>query len=92
VVGLGVLLAGWHRLGSSGSWTATSALVVLILGSQDPGSVTAYTGLTALGAGIGLASLQQPHPPTEDEWRRRAGWRGRIRSGRPRSLALRARR
>ncbi len=104
VVGLGVLLAGRHRLGGSGSWTATSALFVLILGSEDPGFVTAYTGLTALGAGIGLAvtaafaplplapaqeqlralrdtlagqlddladGLQQPHSPTEDEWRRR---------------------
>ena len=104
VVGLGVLLAGWHRLGSSGSWTATSALFVLVLGTGDSGFVLAYTGLTALGAAIGLAvtaafpplplapaqeqlralrdtlagqledladGLQQEHPPTEDEWRRR---------------------
>ena len=41
MVGLGVLLAGWHRLGGSGSWTATSALFVPILGSEDPGFVTA---------------------------------------------------
>jgi uncharacterized membrane protein YgaE (UPF0421/DUF939 family) len=54
VVAGGVLLAGWRRLGSSGSWTATSALFVLVLGSQDPGFVAAYTGLTALGAAIGL--------------------------------------
>ncbi|SDN77359.1 aromatic acid exporter family protein [Geodermatophilus sp. DSM 45219] len=55
VVAGGVLLAGWHRLGSSGSWTATSALFVLVLGTQDPGFVAAYTGLTAIGAVIGLA-------------------------------------
>ncbi|TFV53974.1 hypothetical protein E4P41_20275 [Geodermatophilus sp. DF01-2] len=55
VVAVGVLLAGWHRLGSSGSWVATSALFVLVLGSHDSGFVMAYTGLTALGAVIGLA-------------------------------------
>jgi uncharacterized membrane protein YgaE (UPF0421/DUF939 family) len=55
VVAAGVLLAGWRRLGSSGSWTATSALFVLVLGSEGSGFVAAYTGLTALGAGIGLA-------------------------------------
>ncbi|WP_448639646.1 FUSC family protein [Geodermatophilus sp. URMC 63] len=104
VTAASVLLAGWRLLGSSGSWTATSALFVLVLGTQDSGFVVAYTGLTAVGAVIGLAvtaafpplplapaaeqlqvlrdtlagqledladGLQQEHPPTEDEWRRR---------------------
>jgi uncharacterized membrane protein YgaE (UPF0421/DUF939 family) len=55
VVAASVLLAGWRRLGSSGSWTATSALFVLVLGTQDTGFVWAYTGLTAVGTVIGLA-------------------------------------
>lgn len=55
VVGAGVLLAGWRRLGSAGSWTTTAALFVLILGSENPDYVVAYTGLTALGAAAGLA-------------------------------------
>jgi uncharacterized membrane protein YgaE (UPF0421/DUF939 family) len=55
VVAASVLLAGWRHLGSSGSWTATSALFVLVLGTQDSGFVVAYTGLTAVGAVLGLA-------------------------------------
>jgi len=58
VVVVGVVLAGWHRLGSSGSWVATSALFVLIIGDEDPMSyVPAYAGLTLLGALIGTAVL-----------------------------------
>ncbi|WP_369135394.1 hypothetical protein [Modestobacter sp. I12A-02662] len=56
VVGAGVLLAGWQRLGSARSWVPTAALFVLIIGGQDPvGYVLGYAGLTALGAVVGVA-------------------------------------
>ncbi|GAB3356918.1 FUSC family protein [Modestobacter lapidis] len=56
VVAIGVLLAGWHRLGSAGSWLPTSALFVLIIGRDNPtGYVLGYTGLTFLGALVGVA-------------------------------------
>lgn len=56
VVGIGVLLAGWHRLGSARSWLPTSALFVLIIGSGNPTAyVLGYCGLTLLGALVGLA-------------------------------------
>ncbi|KGH46547.1 hypothetical protein IN07_11790 [Modestobacter caceresii] len=58
VVSIGVLLAGWHRLGSSGSWVTTSALFVLIIGGGDPVDyVLGYAGLTFFGALIGTAVL-----------------------------------
>ena len=56
VVAAGVLLAGWWRLGTMGSWVPTAALFTLVIGSRDPtGFVGAYTGLTLLGAAIGVA-------------------------------------
>ncbi|MCZ2815371.1 FUSC family protein [Modestobacter sp. VKM Ac-2984] len=58
VVTLGVVLAGWHRLGGSGSWVPTSALFVLIIGGGDPlDYVVGYAGLTFFGALIGTAVL-----------------------------------
>ncbi|WP_249522500.1 hypothetical protein [Modestobacter marinus] len=58
VVTVGVLLAGWHRLGGSGSWVPTSALFVLIIGGGDPlDYVLGYAGLTFFGALIGTAVL-----------------------------------
>jgi uncharacterized membrane protein YgaE (UPF0421/DUF939 family) len=56
VVLVGVFLAGWPRLGSMGSWVATASLFVLILGRGDPvGFIGAYTGLTLVGAAVGIA-------------------------------------
>lgn len=56
VVAVGVLLGGWHRLGSSRSWVPTSALFVLIIGNANPtGYVLGFAGLTLLGALVGLA-------------------------------------
>ncbi|MEI4271823.1 hypothetical protein TEK04_08815 [Klenkia sp. LSe6-5] len=56
VVGLGVLLAGWHWLGTAATWVPTAALFTLIIGNADPvGYVAGYAGLTLLGACIGLA-------------------------------------
>ncbi|MGY5883035.1 hypothetical protein [Modestobacter lacusdianchii] len=58
VVTAGVLLAGWGRLGSAGSWVPTSALFVLIIGAGDPiDYVAGYAGLTFFGALIGVAVL-----------------------------------
>lgn len=58
VVTAGMLLAGWHRLGSSGSWVPTSALFVLIIGGEDPlDYVLGFAGLTFVGALIGTAVL-----------------------------------
>ncbi|GAA4758870.1 hypothetical protein GCM10023328_47830 [Modestobacter marinus] len=58
VVTAGMLLAGWHRLGSSGSWVPTSALFVLIIGGGDPVDyVLGFAGLTFAGALIGTAVL-----------------------------------
>jgi uncharacterized membrane protein YgaE (UPF0421/DUF939 family) len=55
VVGLGSLIGGWPRLGSMASWVPISAMFVLIVGRSDPGQyVTAYLGLTALGAVDGV--------------------------------------
>ncbi|OMQ13959.1 hypothetical protein A7K94_0220005, partial [Modestobacter sp. VKM Ac-2676] len=105
VIGVGVLLSGWHRLGSARSWVPTAALFVLIFGESDPFNyVAAYVGLIVFGTLIGTAvtavlpqlplapaqeqlarlrdvlaaqlddladGLQQEHPPTEEEWRKR---------------------
>ncbi|MGY1827310.1 FUSC family protein [Blastococcus sp. SYSU DS0541] len=55
VVAIGVLLAGWGRLGSSSSWLPTSALFVLVLGQDNPtGYVLAFAGLTFAGALVGI--------------------------------------
>ncbi|MGY1753553.1 hypothetical protein [Blastococcus sp. SYSU D01042] len=56
VVAVGVLVAGWSRLGGARSWVPTSALFVLVIGSGDPTAyVLGYCGLTLLGALVGLA-------------------------------------
>ncbi|TKJ22193.1 hypothetical protein [Blastococcus sp. CCUG 61487] len=56
VIAVGVLLAGWERLGSSSSWVPTSALFVLIIGHANPFHyVLGYAGLTLLGALVGVA-------------------------------------
>jgi uncharacterized membrane protein YgaE (UPF0421/DUF939 family) len=55
-VGIALLVSGWRRLGSMGSWAVTSALFVLILGDQDPEAyVVAYAGLVVAGALVGVA-------------------------------------
>lgn len=55
VVGGGILLAGWTRLGQGGEWVPLSGMFVLIVGSADRmGYVVAYVGLTTLGAVIGM--------------------------------------
>lgn len=57
VVGVGSLIAGWPRLGPMASWVPISAMFVLIVGRSDPGRyVTAYLGLTALGAIVGVVA------------------------------------
>ncbi len=65
VVGGGVVLAGWARLGPGGEWVPLAGVFVLIIGGTDRvGFVMAYVGLTALGAliGIGLNVLWPPLP------------------------------
>lgn len=57
VVGIGSLIGGWHRLGSMASWVPISGMFVLIVGRSDPERyVTAYLGLTALGAVVGVVA------------------------------------
>lgn len=56
VVAVGVLLAGWPRLGGASSWLPSSALFVLIIGANNPTAyVLGYCGLTLMGAAVGLA-------------------------------------
>ena len=65
VVALGVLIAGWRRLGAMASWVPTAALFTLVIGGQDPtGFIGAYTGLTLLGAliGVGVNLVFPPLP------------------------------
>ena len=65
VVGGGMLLAGWARLGAGGERVPLAGVFVLIIGGADRlGFVMAYVGLTALGAviGIGLNLLWPPLP------------------------------
>ncbi|MBB5475298.1 hypothetical protein HNR08_004034 [Cellulomonas hominis] len=67
VVLVGVLLSGWRVLGDMGSWLPTSALFVLVIGDADPvGYVSAYVGLTLVGAaiGVGVNALLPPLPLT----------------------------
>lgn len=66
VIGVGVLVAGWRRLGTAASWVPTSALFVLILAgdSNVVEYVSSYGGLTLLGMVIGLVVnvLSPAHP------------------------------
>jgi uncharacterized membrane protein YgaE (UPF0421/DUF939 family) len=105
VIGIGVLLSGWQRLGTASNWLPTSALFVLVLGNDNPlHYVAGFAGLILMGSMVGLAvtaafpplpltpaavalarlretlaeqlddlvtGLQEEHPPTHDEWRRR---------------------
>lgn len=67
VVLAGVLLSGWRVFGSSGSWVATSAMFVLVIGHDDPVDYTlAYVGLTTVGAliAIGVNALVPALPLT----------------------------
>ncbi|MGY1709307.1 aromatic acid exporter family protein [Geodermatophilus sp. SYSU D00758] len=58
VVGIGVLLGGWKRLGSGAAWLPTSGLFVLVLGNEHPlHYVAGFAGLTLLGALIGLVLI-----------------------------------
>lgn len=53
-VGIGTLLAPLRWLGAMGSWAPIAALFVLILGATNPEQfLTAYLGLTTLGAVVG---------------------------------------
>ncbi|GGR53270.1 uncharacterized membrane protein YgaE (UPF0421/DUF939 family) [Nocardioides luteus] len=55
VIGLGMLATAWQWLGASGTWVPTAALFVLIIGAEDPMAfVSAYGGLTLIGAVIGV--------------------------------------
>ncbi|WP_152189526.1 aromatic acid exporter family protein [Georgenia satyanarayanai] len=51
-----VVLAGWHRLGAMGGWVPTAALFSLIIGNPDGSYVSAYAGLTFLGALVGVTA------------------------------------
>lgn len=55
VVVVSVVLAGWGRLGPMGGWVPTAALFSLIIGNPDGAYVSAYAGLTLLGALVGIA-------------------------------------
>jgi uncharacterized membrane protein YccC len=65
VVGVGVGLANWKRLGAMGVWIPFAALFILVLGGRDPGYyVLGYAGLTAFGAVVGVAvNLAAPQLP-----------------------------
>lgn len=54
VVAVGVLLAGWWRLGSMGSWVPSAALFTAVIGRGEAFYVGAYAGLVLLGALIGV--------------------------------------
>ncbi|AEG43221.1 aromatic acid exporter family protein [Isoptericola variabilis] len=69
-VGLALLVSTWRVLGDMGLWAVTSALFVLILGQANPEEyVGAYSGLVALGAGVGVVInlLVPPLPLTPSE-------------------------
>ncbi|PYG02236.1 Uncharacterized membrane protein YgaE, UPF0421/DUF939 family [Georgenia satyanarayanai] len=51
-----VVLAGWRRFGSMGGWVPTAALFSLIIGNPDGAYVSAYAGLTLLGALVGITA------------------------------------
>jgi uncharacterized membrane protein YgaE (UPF0421/DUF939 family) len=56
VVAVAGLVAGWRRLGLSGSWVPVSALFVLVLGGGDPTHyLGGYLGLMSLGMLVGTA-------------------------------------
>lgn len=70
VIGLGMLAVNLRWLGDMGTWVPTAALFVLIIGAEDPVAfVSAYGGLTLIGAAIGVAMTvlfpQLPLVPAE---------------------------
>ncbi|GAA1977449.1 hypothetical protein GCM10009718_12310 [Isoptericola halotolerans] len=71
VVGASLLISGWRGFGEMGSWVATSAIFVLILGNVDALEyVGSFAGLVVAGAAVGVAiNLALPPLPlrlTED--------------------------
>jgi hypothetical protein len=70
VVGIALLCVGWRIFGDMGSWTVTSAIFVLILGSGEGfGYIGSYAGLIVVGAaiGIGVNLALPPLPLTPSE-------------------------
>ncbi|MEU6137286.1 hypothetical protein [Nocardioides sp. NPDC047086] len=65
VIGLGTIAGTWSWLDDTGHWVPTAALFVLIIGTGDPVAfVSAFGGLTLIGAGIGvLMSMLFPQLP-----------------------------
>ena len=61
----GMIVATAPIYGAMGSWVPFATLFVLIIGGNDPwGYAAAYAGLTALGAGLGIAlNLALPQLP-----------------------------
>jgi hypothetical protein len=56
VIAASVLIAGWKLLGTMRAWVPTVAIFTMVLGQGQPlAYATAYTGLTSLGAAIGVA-------------------------------------
>jgi uncharacterized membrane protein YccC len=56
VIAASVLIAGWKLLGTMRAWVPTVAIFTMVLGQGQPVAyATAYTGLTSLGAAIGVA-------------------------------------
>lgn len=56
VIAVAVLVAGWKVIGSMRTWVPTVAIFTMIVGRNQPWAyVTAYTGLSGLGAAIGVA-------------------------------------
>lgn len=55
VVAAGTWLSGWRRVAATSTWVPISALFILIVGRNNPEHyVTAYLGLTVLGALVGV--------------------------------------
>ena len=74
-VAVGMVLAGWRRLGDAGSWVPTSAFFVLVFGGSDPtGYVLELVGLVLVGAlvGLGVTAAFPPLPlaPAQTEVQR----------------------
>ncbi|MGZ4475539.1 MAG: hypothetical protein ACXVWW_07510 [Nocardioides sp.] len=64
-IGIGMVVAAAPPFGSMGSWVPLATLFVLIIGGDHPWRyAAAYGGLTALGAGLGIAvNLALPQLP-----------------------------
>ena len=63
VVLIGSLATGWQVFGAQASYAPVSGLFVLIIGQDDPlAMATAYAGLAALGAAVGI-TLNALLPP-----------------------------